>query len=65
MKRKMRVQGLIKRLREIKEEYGNVEVVTWQQGEFAPPDPAWLIDGARWSLKGFSNDFGQQKRIIL
>ena len=61
----MRIQGLIRRLREIKEKYGNVEVFTLQQGEFAPPNPSWLIDGARWSLEGFSNDFGKQKRIVL
>ena len=61
----MRIQGLIRRLREIKEKYGNVEVFTLQQGEFAPPNPSWLIDGARWSFKEFSNDFGEQKRIVL
>ena len=61
----MRIQGLIRKLREIKEKYGNVEVVTLQQGEFSPPNPSWLIDGSRWSLEGFSNDFGEQKRIVL
>lgn len=61
----MRIQGLIKRLREIKEKYGNVEVLTLQQGEFAPPEPSWLIDGARWNLEGFADDFRDQKRIVL
>ena len=61
----MRIQGLIKMLRDIKEKYGNVEVVTLKQGEFTPPKASWLIDGARWSLEGFSNDFGKRKRIVL
>jgi len=62
----MRIQGLIKRLKEIKENYGNCEVLTLQQGEFLPPKPSWLFDGARWDLKGFSNDFrNNTKQIIL
>jgi len=61
----MRIQGLIKRLKEIKEKYGNCEVLTFQQGEFLPPKPSWLFDGGRWDLEGFSNDFRNQKQIIL
>lgn len=61
----MRIQGLIKRLREIKEKYGNCEVLTLQQGEFLPPKPSWLIYGARWDLEGFANEFGNKKKIIL
>lgn len=61
----MRIQGLIKRLREIKEKYGNVEVLTLQQGRYEPPKPAWLFDGARWDLEGFANEFGNKTKIIL
>lgn len=61
----MRIQGLIKKLMEIKEKYGNCEVLTFYQGEFGPPNPSWLIYGARWDLEGFANEFGNKKKIIL
>ena len=61
----MRIQGLINRLQKIKEKYGNVEVLTLKRGELSPPKAEWLIDGARFSLERFSNELGEQKRIVL
>ena len=61
----MRIQGLIRKLREIKEKYGNVEVLSFHQGRFEPPNPSWLFGGASWDLERFANEFGNKKKIIL
>ena len=37
----MRIQGLIRRLEQLKKKHGNVDVFAWNEGEYKEPKPRY------------------------